>query len=83
MIPITINKLRIFQRYNGDEDMFLRTGKENEKQLFCHNEWHLIDNCLQSIAMIKIGLVTEQFAVATLRNLAEITDQSSFEMLLS
>ena len=83
MKPITTEKLKIFQKYNGDGDLFLRTGREKEKQLFCYNEWHLIDYYPQNLTMIKIDLVAEQLAVSTLKNLAELTDQNSFEMLIS
>lgn len=53
---ISLAKLRIHERYNGDLDMWLRTGKRSEKELMDSNDWHLIDTLIQDCLVIQRGL---------------------------
>jgi len=54
---ITKAKLKIFERFKGDGDMFCRTGRQSEKRTFSDEDWHLIDVLLQDAIVIdrKLG----------------------------
>jgi hypothetical protein len=53
---ITKNKLQIYANYNGDLDMWLRTGKKSEKEMMTSADWHLIDTLIQDCVVLERGL---------------------------
>lgn len=71
---ITLEKLKIYNRYNGDLDMWTRTGKSNEKKLMGSSDWYLIDSLIQDIGIAKKGLVAEQFTFNLKKRLTENCD---------
>ena len=49
---ITLDKLRIFNRYKGDLDMFVRTGRARDKQTISDDDRYLIDLLLQDATVL-------------------------------
>lgn len=58
---ITVEKLKIYRRYQGDIDMLARIGKKTEKQLLSTADWSLINSWLQDLTLIKSGKASTQF----------------------
>lgn len=81
MKPITIEKLKIFEQYEGDEDSFARAGRKREKDLFQIGEWNLIKNFQQRLEMIEKGLTSSDFQTKTLTDLKEVADSTTFDLL--
>ncbi|GAA0880027.1 hypothetical protein GCM10009119_29970 [Algoriphagus jejuensis] len=78
---ITHEKLRIFEKYNGDTDGFARTGKKSEKEIFDTQDWLLIDSMVQDLELIKNGLCSKKFELMTFEKLNDIFDSKSIEMI--
>ena len=64
---ITLEQLKIYNRYDGDMDMWTRTGKSSEKKLMTSDDWYLIDNLIQDIAIAKNGPASEK-VISNLKN---------------
>jgi hypothetical protein len=78
---ITEEKLKIFNRFNGDEDEFSRMGSDFEKKLFCKNEWMIIDRLYQDIELINKSLTSKLFEEETIIKLKENCDTETFQFL--
>lgn len=78
---ITKEKLKIYSKYNGDGNQFVRVGQDYEKALFENQDWGTIDNYLHNLEMIKKRLTSKEFIDTTIKELKEICDKQSFEDL--
>ena len=58
---ITELKIKIYKKYKGDIDSWVRSGSKNEKLAINDNEWYLIDNFLQEIHLVKNELASKEF----------------------
>jgi hypothetical protein len=56
---ITIDKLKIFIKYNGDADIWARSG--GQQHVITGEEWNLIDSLLQDFTIIKNGYASNDF----------------------
>ncbi len=79
---ITLEKLRIFERYNGDADGFVRTGTKTEKECLDNNDWIFIDNVIQNLNMIKNGVCSNDFKNRTFLDLDSQFEFGAKTMLL-
>ena len=70
---ITQQKLEIYERYNGDNDLFARIGEKKEKELM-RDDWNLIENFIQDIGLINRLLASEDFIKAVNSNLQRNCD---------
>jgi len=70
---ITQQKLEIYERYNGDNDLFARIGEKKEKELM-RDDWNLIENFIQDIGLINRLLASEDFIKAVKSNLQRNCD---------
>jgi hypothetical protein len=75
---ITIEKLNIYKRYEGDEDMFARAGRTSQQQLFDNNDWSSITDCEQNIELIAKGMASIEFRNKTLQELQKNFDSDAF-----
>src|SRR4051812_10866314 len=80
---ITKEKLKIFDSYEGDVDQFARVGSGSEKKLFDANDWSLIENLYQDIALINKRLAAQIFIDKTFVNLRENFDRDSYDYFIS
>jgi len=71
---ITLEKLKIFSRYNGDVDMWVRAGKFSEKKIMVSDDWYLIDNFIQQIGLVNKSLTSEKFKSDLNKRLMENCD---------
>ncbi len=58
---ITIKKVEIYQRFNGDVDGWARVGSKEEKSIMDDEDWFLIDGFIQDIKLVKKGLASDTF----------------------
>lgn len=58
---ITLKKVKIFQKFNGDIDHFARIGKTQDKGEISDNDWALIDSLLQDLELVDKGLAADTF----------------------
>ncbi|MBE6341545.1 MAG: hypothetical protein E7069_12585 [Bacteroidales bacterium] len=60
---ITIEKLGIYKKYQGDGDAFCRVGKKEEKNTINYSDWKSIDEFLQDIFIVKKGFASKPFEI--------------------
>jgi hypothetical protein len=68
---ITAEKLRIYQRYNGDIDGFSRGRITTESSAITDDDWLGIDILLQRLRLEQSVLCAENFRAETQRLLSE------------
>lgn len=81
---INIEKLRIFNSYDGDIDGFCRNNKANEKEIFGENlskNWTFITNIIQDLELISKRQTSYEYAKKTFTELEKNTDKETFELL--
>jgi len=78
---ITTEKLKIFEKYKGDNDAFARVGRETEKTILTDSEWQLIDSFNQNIVLINKGLSSSDFNSKTITQIKNSTDKNAFDTL--
>ena len=61
---ITLDKLKIYKRYDGDIDTWVRSGKPEEKNIMDTNDWYLIDSIIQDLIIEKRGNASMGFKIA-------------------
>jgi len=78
---ITIEKIKIFNSYGGDVDGFLRMKRDKESRLIEDNEWSLIGDFLQDMALINKKLAAQSYVDLVLKKMKENCDSNSFDLL--
>ncbi len=75
---ITLEKLKIYKRYEGDGDMFVRAGRTSQKQLFADNDWGIITDCEQNIELIAKGMTSIEFRNNAIQDMRKNFDSNAF-----
>ncbi len=78
---ITAAKIKIFEKYNGDGDGFVRTGTKSEKECFDYNDWLLIDSMIQDLQLVKNGLSSKTFENQINKKLIDEFDSEARELI--
>lgn len=71
---ITIDKIKIYKRFNGDIDGWARIGTNEEKSIMNDNDWFLIEGFIQDISLVKKGLASDTFMNSIRERLKENCD---------
>ena len=71
MENITLNKLREYQKFGGDDDMWSRGSN---KRLNSSEEWYLIRSLIQDITLVKKGIASKQYTEKLYNNLLKFCD---------
>lgn len=71
---ITIDKIKIYKRFNGDIDGWVRVGTKEEKSIMNNNDWFLIEGFIQDINLVKKGLASDTFMNSINERLKENCD---------
>lgn len=58
---ITVDKIKIYKRFNGDVDGWARIGSKEEKSIMNDEDWFLIEGFIQDINLVKKGLASDTF----------------------
>ena len=81
MIPD--EKLTIYQRYGGDIDGWVRSAVSLEKALMTDEDWAVIGELLQRLAIVKSGRAAESYESETDRMIAaRVTDERVLKRLM-
>ncbi|MQP23515.1 hypothetical protein GFJ94_00355 [Flavobacterium sp. LMO8] len=79
---ITIEKLKVYEKYSGDEDRLARIALKTERELFDKNsDWFEIMNFKQDITIISQNLTSEQYRKSSIERMKKLCDNEAFEML--
>jgi hypothetical protein len=80
---ITPEKLRIYQRYRGDIDGWARIGTPEEKAAMTDEDWYVIGELQQRLALVKRGVASENYVRKTNQMLADwVNDEAVTQALL-
>ncbi|WNJ16734.1 hypothetical protein [Pontibacter sp. G13] len=70
---ITLEKLRIYQKYEGDSDGFARTGFP-EEQLLMKGFWGHIHCLVEDLYLVENSMASAAFTVAAQRRVEDLCD---------
>ncbi|MBV4358924.1 hypothetical protein KTO63_17285 [Parasegetibacter sp. MAH-26] len=59
---LTIEKIEIFKRFNGDVDAFGRLGNERMKQTIGDSDFYLIEGFVQDYYLIRSNLASQEYS---------------------
>jgi len=80
---ITDEKLTIYQRYGGDIDGWVRSAVPLEKALMTDEDWAVIGELLQRLALVKSGRAAATYEAETHRMIAtKVTDEGVLKRLM-
>lgn len=71
---ITIDKIGIYKRFNGDIDGWSRVGTKEEKSIMTDKDWFLIEGFIQDINLVKKSLTSDSFMKLVSERLNENCD---------
>jgi len=71
---ITKEKLKIYQKYGGDQDGFARMGSAEEKNLMANEDWSFIDTIVEDLTMLQNGVLSAAYAERIESQLKEACD---------
>ncbi|MFL5741036.1 MAG: hypothetical protein ACJ75B_12515 [Flavisolibacter sp.] len=71
---ITIEKLKIFEKYRRQVDEFARFGKSKEKSLMTDQDWDEIESLIQDVYLVKKGMAALEFENKLNQRLADICE---------
>ena len=78
---ITKAKIEIYKRFNGDGDMFVRCGKQHEKDLIDDNDFYTIMDLLQNIEIVDKGLASLTFKDKLTADLIDKVEPDCIDLL--
>ena len=76
---ITIEKIKIYNKFGGDIDGFYRGGKTSEENLFDDNDWSLIDEFEQDVKLISERLASKEYGEKALGKISKKCDIKTVE----
>lgn len=71
---ITIVKIKIYTRFNGDVDGWARIGTTEEKSIMNNDDWFLIDSFIQDLSLVKKRFASDSFIKSINERLKENCD---------
>lgn len=81
---ITLEKLKIYSKYSGDGDAWIRLGKGGIDSVITSDDWRLIDDLLQDLTIIKNGYAPLSLAISVDKRITETFDnEHTIEFLKS
>ena len=79
---ITLEKLRIYEKYGGDMDHLARMQNEADQKSISNEDWAQIDDLIQDIGLRKRKLASQSYLESLDRRLkAETENQETIEEL--
>jgi len=71
---ITVDKIKIYSRFNGNVDGWARVGTTEEKSIMNDDDWFLIDTFIQDLSLVKKRLASDSFMKSINERLKENCD---------
>jgi hypothetical protein len=81
-LKITLDQLRIYERFDGDDDMFGRCGSADEKALIDNAVWRRITELVQAFSVASSPWGAEPFRASVEANLHDDCATPEAEALL-
>lgn len=79
---LTLEKLEIYQRFDGDIDGWIRGSRHPDSSGMTDADWSLIDELRTALHIIASGAASPRFAAATERKLRlSVADEQTREAL--
>jgi hypothetical protein len=78
---ITAAKFKIFEKYSGDGDGFVRNGTKSEKECLDYNDWLVIDSMIQDLQLVINGLSSKTFENQINKKLFDEFDSEARELI--
>ncbi|WP_367752669.1 hypothetical protein [Flavobacterium sp. WC2430] len=79
---ITLEKLKIYDKYAGDEDYLARLGSQKELELFKQNsDWFEINNFKQDMHLISQNLTSEKYIESVIGRMKILCDNQTFDII--
>jgi hypothetical protein len=75
---LTIEKIKIYNKFGGNIDGFARVGESTEQNLINDNDWSLIDGFEQDIKMISDRLASKDYTKKSLQKMIDKCDVKTF-----
>jgi len=72
---LTLAKIEIYKRYDGDIDRWARSGRKKDKLGMQDDDWHLITGFIGDFTLIKNGLAAESYVNSFNNRLLENCDE--------
>jgi len=73
---ITLAKLNIYEKMNGDIDHFVRVGTKKEKLIIEEKDWFTIQNFLQDLELVEKGLASKDYLMKLTQKLNSKIDNA-------
>jgi hypothetical protein len=71
---ITENKIKLYNKYNGNIDEWARNNAKKELSIMSDDDWFLIDGFIQDLTLVKNGLASLGFSDSLNNRLKENCD---------
>lgn len=71
MKMISLEKIAIFKKYNGDLDGRTRMADAQEKALVSDDDWRQIERMIQDLYLVETGLASQNYRAKVDAKLAE------------
>lgn len=79
---LTLDKLNTYRRFDGDLDGWVRTANGHDASGITDDDWHLIEELRQGLALITAGQASQTFAASLeLRLLRTTADEATRQAL--
>ncbi len=79
---ITLQKLKVYEKYSGDEDHLARMANQSDENLFKNNsDWFEIMNFKQDLLLISQHLASEDYKESSIERMKSLCDKEAFEVL--
>ena len=79
---ITLEKLNIYKRYNGDIDGWARVGSEVEQEIMQDEDWYLIEDLIQDLILMNSGKSATSYKEKTKTKLEEMCENEQVIQIL-
>ena len=79
---LTIDKLRIYERFDGDIDGWARASRGQATTGMTDEDWYLIDELLMGLATVKTGVASPSYAQQVEQRLLASTSDQATRILL-
>lgn len=77
MAKITLDMLRIYRRFDGDVDAWVRLGTTAEQSIMTDVDFHTIGSFIQRCAVVKGGLAAQEFPQQVSHELNQATSDEA------
>ena len=78
---ITLQKLEIYEKFEGDVDGLQRSGTDEEQRIFDHTDWNLIEDLLRRIYLINSHLASKDFEQGTKSSIERVVQPDAISFL--